>query len=157
MKCVALKIQNGIAYSGADIINTHFKKEKEVGQTYYSKNVPFDSRREMEKVLFFFIHQGIPRYVLADIIKSEFNKTPFTPDDSCKYSPTQYHNIDKKSWFLIKNMKEVYQDFLDDCFVEYTNGTSEKLLDVINSQSRLNRVYFNKYSLSVDDENILIK
>lgn len=157
MKCVALKIQNGIAYSGADIINTHFKKEKEVGQTYYSTNVPFDSRREMEKVLFFFIHQGIPRYVLADIIKSEFNKTPFTPDDSCKYYPTQYHNIDKKSWFLIKNMKEVYQDFLDDCFVEYTNGTSEKLLDVINSQSRLNRVYFNKYSLSVDDENILIK
>ena len=54
-------------------------------------------------------------------------------------------------------MKEIYQDFLDDCFVEYTNGTSEKLLDVINSQSRLNRVYFNKYSLSVDDENILIK
>ena len=90
-------------------------------------------------------------------VKSEFNKTPFTPDDSCKYSPTQYHNINKKSWFLIKNMKEVYQDFLDDCFVEYTNGTSEKLLDVINSQSRLNRVYFNKYSLSVDDENILIK
>ena len=89
MKCVALKIQNGIAYSGADIINTHFKKEKEVGQTYYSTNVPFDSRREMEKVLFFFIHQGIPRYVLADIIKSKFNKTPFTPDDSCKYSPTQ--------------------------------------------------------------------
>ena len=100
MKCVALKIQNGIAYSGADIINTHFKKEKEVGQTYYSTNVPFDSRREMEKVLFFFIHQGIPRYVLADIIKSEFNKTPFTPDDSHLY-PKVYCFLYRKTFLLI--------------------------------------------------------
>ena len=158
MRCVALKIKSGVVYSSADIINNHFKKQKEVGKVYYSTNVPFDTRREMEKVLFYFSHQGVIRYVLADIIKSEFNKSPFSPNDSCKYSPAQYQNMDKKSWLLLENMREVQEDYLDDCFVEYTNGTSKKLVQIINSQNRLNRVYFNKISENIeDDDDVLIK
>lgn len=159
MKCVALKIKNGVAQSGADIINIHYKKEKEAGKVYYSTNVPFDSKREMEKILFYFNHRGILKYVLADIIKCKFNKIPFTPNDDCKYSPTQYQNIDKKSWFLIENMREVGADFINYCVVEYSNKGDEKLLDVINSKtgSRINRVYFNKLSENKNDEDILIK
>ena len=53
MKGVALKIQNGVA-SAADIINTHFKKERHSGKVYFSTNVPFDKKRKLEVILFFF-------------------------------------------------------------------------------------------------------
>lgn len=156
MKGVALKIQNNGAIVGADIINTHFKKERQNGRVYYSTNVPFDKRRKIEKILFFFNHKGKLRYVIGDIIRYEFNNNPFIPNDSSKYSPEEYANVEKKSWFLIKGMKEVDNTFLEKCFVEYSTGESKKLIEIINHESRINRVYFNKISETMEDD-VLIK
>ena len=97
MKGVALKIQNGVASSAADIINTHFKKERHSGKVYFSTNVPFDKKRKLEVILFFFSHKGSIRYVLADVIQCEFNTISFIPSDSSNYSPEEYATVEKKS------------------------------------------------------------
>lgn len=154
MKGVALKIQNGIV-SAADIINTHFKKERHAGKVYFSTNVPFDKKRKLEIILFFFNYKGSIRYVLADVIQCEVNNIPFIPSDSSDYSPEEYATVEKKSWFLIKQMREVDAAFIKECTVEYNTGNAKKLIDIIESENRINRVYFNRPS--ENNEDILIR
>ena len=155
MKGVALKIQNGVASSAADIINTHFKKERHSGKVYFSTNVPFDKKRKLEVILFFFSHKGSIRYVLADVIQCEFNTISFIPSDSSNYSPEEYATVEKKSWFLINQMREVDIAFVKECTVEYNTGNAKKLIDIIESENRINRVYFNRPS--ENNEDILIR
>ena len=52
-------------------------------------------------------------------------------------------------------MREVDIAFVKECTVEYNTGNSKKLIDIIETENRINRVYFNRPS--ENNEDILIR
>lgn len=156
VKGVALKIRSIGGNTAADIINFHYKVCCENEFTYFSTNIMCDEKRTINQVLFFFEHHSKRRYVLAEMKRLESKQVPFIPTDSMKFSPKQYADEPKKSWFLISEMREVEQNVIDSYSVRYTDGTSKRLEDVISSP-RLNRVYYVIDDLLEKQENILIQ
>lgn len=156
MKGVALKVRSFGGDTAADIINYHYEICCKYGLSYFSTNIMFDEARVIDQVLFYFEHHSKRRYVLAEVKKLETKRVPFVPTDSGKYSPEQYVDEPKKSWFLISDMREVEQNIIDSYSVKYTDGSSKGLEEVIASP-RLNRVYYVTDDLLEKPKNVLIQ
>ena len=143
MKGVCLKIRNKGNETAADVINAHYKKMKAEGAVYFSTRLMIKEDRGVQQVLFYFIHHNRARFVTADILSVKTSKTAFVPEDSVKYSLSKRFFVPKKSWLLMKNMREVPQEYIESCNVYYNDGRTRKLLDVIKHPN-FNRAYYRK-------------
>lgn len=153
-KGIAIKLANKVSKLARDIINEHFLVEKEEGKVFFSTDIPINSLREIEKVIFQVEYNKKLIYVVADVINITVQKEPFIPCIEKKLIPESYKNDPKRSWLLIKNMKKVDKEFVDKCIVYYTDGRKEKVADVL-SKPRVNRAYFTWEDNRIQD-NLLI-
>lgn len=154
-KGIAIKLANKVSKLARDIINEHFLVEKEEGKVFFSTDIPINSLREIEIIIFQVEYNKELIYVAADVINVMVQKDPFIPPYvEKKLIPESYKNEPKRSWLLITNMQKVDKKFLDKCSVYYTDGRKEKVTDVL-STPRVNRAYFTWENNAIED-NLLI-
>ncbi len=153
-KGIALKLVNSkTGISNKEIINSHYKVAKDKGCVWFSTAIPISTKRTIDKVLFAAHNENEEIYVLADVIDIKVQKEPFIVKEK-ELIPTNYQNEEKVSWILIKNMKKIDPNYVDDATVYYTDG-SEKNLRTLLNQPRINRVYYSWVNSNDDQDNLI--
>lgn len=124
------------------VLDIHYGKDLLLGKVAFSTALKFDKKEisDIEKILFFFDGDMGKTYVMADVLVVESRKTPFIPEGWEEWIPHEYFE-EKNSWFLIKNMRVVKEDELEEYV--YSKDSSVRILDILQ-QSKFPRVYFKR-------------
>ena len=136
------------------VINSMFKKIKKNGCVYYPSDATFSLGSHFDEVLFYFKHNGVYKFVVADIERFlNFGKAKGVPSDLFSYDHVGFSGVNYRDWFLISNMREVSLDYVSRLNAIYSNSDIVDLLTVMKKPN----LYHIPYVIGTEDKDILIK
>lgn len=151
---IAIKLVNSKGGTPAkEIINRHFKIQREKGSVWFSTAIPISTIRQIDEVLFVVSTEMGYLYVTADVLETKLGKEPFYLKGSDELIPESYRGEKKKTWLHISNMKKVDNEYADKAIVYYQDG-SEKIVPELMTLPRINRAYYTWSD--IDDEYVLL-
>lgn len=151
---IAIKLINTQGGAPAkEIINKHFKVQREKGSVWFSSAIPISTIRQINEVLFVVCTEVGYLYVTAEVLETKSRREPFYLEGCDELIPESYRGEKKKTWLHISNMKKVNIEYADKAIIYYSDG-SEKKVSELMTLPRTNRAYYTWSE--IEDEDVLI-